>query len=146
MIIPAHRNDAQLAPSLISSRVSRLINSLERRKGGGGGGHGSSHGSSHSSSDSDGSSGGDGATAESSSFSKSSAAKSFPVSSSTKTSASAYSEGGGSIVVIPSGSLFGGRQAGGASRVGFSSLFLHMFGILIVGSVYRALYMERRDM
>lgn len=48
-------------------------------------------------------------------------------------------------MVIPSDSLFGGRQAGGASRVSFSSLFLHMFVILTVGSVYRALYMERRD-
>jgi hypothetical protein len=68
MIIPAHRNDAQLAPSLISFRVSRLIRSLERRKSGGGGGHGSS--SNYSYSDGDGSSGGDGAAEETLSFCK----------------------------------------------------------------------------
>lgn len=117
MIIPKPQNEHGTSPQLMSSPFSLSVRSLalERRKGGGGGGDSSSSG--HDSSSSSGAKGGDDSD-ESSSFSHSSAAKPFSLSSSTKSSASAYSDGGGSVVTIPSGSLFSGRQAGGADRVG----------------------------
>ncbi|KAF8498888.1 hypothetical protein JB92DRAFT_3146434 [Gautieria morchelliformis] len=79
--------------------LSYPFNSIFRRKGGDGGHGDSSEGSKGSSSSSGGSKG------------------SFSLSSSKSTlTASSSSRGGGSVTVIPSGSLFAGRLSGGASR------------------------------
>jgi len=97
-----------------------------RRKGGGGGGKGGG---------SSGSSGGKSGGSSSSSGGKSSGStSSVPVTglSGGRSSATAYGTGGGKPVTIPSGSLFAGRQSGGASRG-------QVFGTSAYGSGYPGL-------
>ncbi|KAF8487665.1 hypothetical protein JB92DRAFT_1484552 [Gautieria morchelliformis] len=81
--------------------------SIFRRKGGGGGGRSGTSG------------GGKSASSSPSSSKGGSKGPSFGVSSSSKSTsrtASSSSRGGGSVTVIPSGSLFAGRLSGGATR------------------------------
>ena len=125
--------------------LGRLSSQLYKRKGGGGHGNsshgGSTHGSSTHGSSTHGSSGDDegGSSSSSSSTSKgggssskgspatrhgaspvftnSKGSQGFTLSKSGKTTATAYSDGGGSRYTIGSGTTFSGRLAGGSDRV-----------------------------
>ena len=99
--------------------ITPALQSLGRRKGGGGGrsggssssGKGSSGGDSSSSSSKGGSSGSSGSSGRGSTV---------PLTGSNKVtggrSVTTYSNGGGKQIAIPSGQLFAGRMAGGATR------------------------------
>ncbi|THH04458.1 hypothetical protein EW145_g5509 [Phellinidium pouzarii] len=110
------------------------IGSLYKRKGGGGGGGGGGAGGGHasgghSSGEGDGSTGSKGGSATehgaSTSFTSSRGASAFSLSSSGlgKTTASAYSDGGGKPSTLGSSSPFSGRLTGGGGRSGVYGTF-----------------------
>ena len=96
---------------LISTRKPRR--DLEPRAGGGGGGRGGGGGGGGKGGGS--SSGGKGGSSGSSGSSSGGRSSSISAGGTSK-SASTYSRGGGSVVTIPNGSPFAGRQQGGGSR------------------------------
>ena len=105
-------------PSSYELGLPTAVSKLFRRKGGGGHGGGRSSGKGGSSG---GSSKGSPASSHgaSSSFTSSRGASGFSISKSgkTTTTATAYSNGGGTRITLGSGTSFPGRQAGGGDRV-----------------------------
>ncbi|KAH7906651.1 hypothetical protein BJ138DRAFT_1093846 [Hygrophoropsis aurantiaca] len=94
--------------------ISTNIQNIGRRKGGGGGGSKGGSSSGGKSGSSGGSKGGSSGGSSGSSGKQTSVPLSG--SSGSKSSATAYGRGGGNPVTIPSGQLFAGRSAGGATR------------------------------